>query len=143
MKTYDDLFLFLEEQLGKTGCDHTLKQVKMFCEANDLSFEELSQTLNDLSGFCDCEVLMNSVERVKGDAVIGQDEVDTPRKFAIRNALYCHTLVNGEPVPSIFAIETRAADAEVQPYVPCSKHDAHAVPDLNRACALMAMRDAK
>ena len=71
-KTYDDLFEYvalrcgLREENGKTvwGCGNDLTFTKEFCEENGLDFRKIKERLNDTGGYCDCEVLLNSMDTI-------------------------------------------------------------------------------
>jgi len=71
-KTYDDLFEYvatrcdLREENGKTvwECGNDLTFTKEFCEENGLAFEKIKERLNDTGGYCDCEVLLNSMDTI-------------------------------------------------------------------------------
>mgnify|MGYP001558143281 CR=1 FL=1 len=41
-----------------------------FCKDNNIDFSKLKKTLNKNGGYCDCEVLFNVTERIKGDKKI-------------------------------------------------------------------------
>ena len=58
--TWKTLFRYLK----KHGCNCTLENTKSFCELHKLDFEYIEERLNDTGGFCDCEVLMNSMEHL-------------------------------------------------------------------------------
>ena len=71
-KTYNDLFEYvaircdLREENGKTvwECGNDLTFTKEFCEENGLAFEKIKERLNDTGGYCDCEVLLNSMDEI-------------------------------------------------------------------------------
>ena len=70
---FDTLFCYLEKECnfrkedGKETwtCDGTLKSTKKFCERNSLDFEKVKERLGETGGYCDCEVLFNSINRIK------------------------------------------------------------------------------
>ena len=47
-------------------CDGKLTFVRQFCEENKLDFKKLKKRLGDTGGYCDCEVIFNSAEKIKG-----------------------------------------------------------------------------
>jgi Protein of unknown function (DUF2695) len=55
----EDLFAWIEEKLGTTGCDHTLRFTLEFARTNKLDAERLTEWTNHYGGYCDCEVLGN------------------------------------------------------------------------------------
>ena len=75
---YKKLFDYLEKKSNfrkvKTEdtwtCYNDLRFTKQFCKENKLNFEELKKKLEDTGGFCDCEVLFNSAEKIKEDEEI-------------------------------------------------------------------------
>lgn len=123
MVTYQELFGYLEKRLaGGEQCDNTLRLTKEFAEKHDLSFGELSQILEGMGGFCDCQVLLNSAATIPAQDCIGQESFKTPWHVAVELGFYCH-LSHEEGVDA-----SRAGQ-----WVPCSKDDPDAMPDLNRA----------
>jgi len=72
---YEDLFNYLEKKCnfrkvkGKDTwtCYGDLRFTKQFCKENKLSFIKLKRALKETGGYCDCEVLLNSYERINGD----------------------------------------------------------------------------
>ena len=71
--TYQDLFEYLDEKCNfndgkgdKTTwvCDNKLTFTKEFCTKNKLDFEEIKVALEGSGGYCDCEVLFNSMENL-------------------------------------------------------------------------------
>jgi hypothetical protein len=132
--TYGDLFAHLEQQLaGGEECDHTLRLTKEFAEQHDLSFGELSQVFEDMSGRCDCKVLLNAEDRIPPEDPIGQESFKTPRQIAIEQGFYCHCHVDGKPVSFEEAVKAAQVGSSVEYWVPCMRDDPHAIPDLNRA----------
>ena len=58
------LFAYLEEKLESSPCDHTLRYTEQWLRDN-VSAELLEGAvaeINDMGGFCDCEVLFNCYE---------------------------------------------------------------------------------
>ena len=58
------LFAYLEEQLDACGCDHTLRSTEQWLKDN-ISTElhkKVIAEINDMGGYCDCEVLLNCYE---------------------------------------------------------------------------------
>jgi len=59
-----DLFDVLDQELGKNGCDDSLKLTKHFLETNQVrNTDEVEKFLKENGGFCDCEVLYNVEEK--------------------------------------------------------------------------------
>jgi hypothetical protein len=143
--TYGDLFEYLHRKLAKRGCDHELTFVKKFAERHDLDFGPLSQILEDLGGFCDCEVMFNVVcnDRIDPAQVIGQETFVTPRRYAIEHGLYCHCRISGVPVPWEEAVAAKREGVEVEWHVPCGKDDPYASPAVGRAATLIEKNGSK
>ena len=60
----EDLFDYLETQLENTPCDHTLCHTRQWL-ADNLPAEIIERVIaeiNEMGGYCDCEVLMNCYE---------------------------------------------------------------------------------
>ena len=59
------LFRFLQKELKKEPCDHTLKKTAQWVGAHcpPDKLEPILQEMRDMGGFCDCEVLLNCYER--------------------------------------------------------------------------------
>ncbi len=55
----DDLFNYLDEELPKSGCNHTLELTKVFLTLRSVDAESVDLWLGEYGGFCDCEVLAN------------------------------------------------------------------------------------
>ena len=75
---WKDLFKFLKGEeacnfrkvKGETtwSCDSkTLTFTQNFCEEHGIDFEKVKQICNDTGGYCDCEVLFNTVSCVNGE----------------------------------------------------------------------------
>ncbi len=134
MVKYRELFDYMYKRLADgEQCDNTLRLTKRFAEQHDLSFGELSQVLEGMGGYCDCEVLMNAADGIPAQDRIGQESFKTPQQIAVEQGLFCHCRVNGKPVSWQEAVIARKAGLLVEWYVPCSKDDPLALPDLNRA----------
>jgi hypothetical protein len=58
------LFAYLEEQLDACGCDHTLRSTEQWLKDNISAelHENVIAEINDMGGYCDCEVLLNCYE---------------------------------------------------------------------------------
>lgn len=61
---FEKLLDYLDEMLGKDGCDHTLKQTTKFLDLNGLPVEKSIAWMKENDGFCDCEVLANIEDRI-------------------------------------------------------------------------------
>ena len=58
------LFAYLEDQLDTLGCDHTLCSTEKWLKDNISAelYEKVIEEINDMGGYCDCEVLLNCYE---------------------------------------------------------------------------------
>lgn len=58
------LFEYVESQLDETGCDHSRRHTKQWLAMNipKNQHEAVLTEMEDMGGFCDCEVLMNCYE---------------------------------------------------------------------------------
>jgi len=56
---FEELFDFLDEQVEKNGCGHTLEITISFLDQRKIPNETVLNWLEDHGGYCDCEVLMN------------------------------------------------------------------------------------
>lgn len=62
-KLFPKLFDYIDNQLDKKACNHTLKNTQIFCKTHKLSNEnEIIQWLNNNGAGCDCEVIYNVSE---------------------------------------------------------------------------------
>jgi hypothetical protein len=64
------LFNHLDERLGESECDDTLRYVRDFIRSHSLPEEAVVSWLEDNGGYCDCEALANA-EQVVEEAVPG------------------------------------------------------------------------
>ena len=62
LETLKALFVLLEIQLENQDCDNSLKYTQVFIEQNNLPKEKLIEWLENQGGYCDCEVLANTIE---------------------------------------------------------------------------------
>ena len=78
---YEELFKYLNEKCDfcrvkgnpkalTWTCNGKLDFTKEFCKTNKLNFKNVKKRLNNTGGFCDCEVLFNSAEKIKMSEVI-------------------------------------------------------------------------
>jgi hypothetical protein len=58
-----DLFDFVDQRLADSECDNTLRYTLLFLSERQLESEGTISWLENLGGFCDCEVLANVEER--------------------------------------------------------------------------------
>jgi hypothetical protein len=65
-----ELFDFIEENDYDGYCEHELKAVQMFCNDNDLDFDEVKRKLHLAGGFCDCEVILNARNEIRGNDIM-------------------------------------------------------------------------
>jgi hypothetical protein len=63
------LFEYLDSELA-SGCDHTAKKTLLYLSSRSLDSERILHWLQELGGYCDCEVMAN-VE-VKFEEILGQ-----------------------------------------------------------------------
>jgi hypothetical protein len=132
--TYQQLFEYLGKRLAAgEPCDNTLRLTQEFAIRHGLSFGELSQTLEGLGGYCDCEVLLNAQDRIPDRDRIGQESFKTYPQIAVEQGFFCHSRVDGKPVPWQEAVAAEKAGLFVEWFVPCTKDDEFAFLDLNRA----------
>ena len=83
---WDALFKHLEKKVNfhkengetKWTCYGDLRFTKEFCESNNLSFEGVQLVLANFGGFCDCEVLFNSVDYLTKRPIT--DKITVPNK---------------------------------------------------------------
>lgn len=65
------LFSYLNRQLAKTACDHTLTHAQTWLEKkypDEAQREAILREWQEEGGFCDCEILLNCYERYELDA---------------------------------------------------------------------------
>jgi len=130
---YKQLFNYLGSRFaGEPTCDGTHRLTREFAEKQDLSFGELTQSLGEMGGYCDCEVLLNATERIPADEVIGEETFQTPYRVAIEQGWYFRYHVDGVPVDEDKVLVAREAGRTVE-CLPCSKADLYAELDINRA----------
>ena len=65
---FEDLFDFLDENLGEAGCLETPALTIEFLEHNDIDCEPVLTWLAEHGGYCDCEILANVEEKFRADA---------------------------------------------------------------------------
>lgn len=53
------LFDFLDSELGRRGCDHTLVLTVEWAHRENVSADEIVSWSREHGGYCDCEVLAN------------------------------------------------------------------------------------
>lgn len=58
------LFDFIDQQLSHEECDDTLRHTLLFLSQNGIEAGPVIEWLEKNGGFCDCEVLANTEERV-------------------------------------------------------------------------------
>lgn len=58
--TLKGLFDWLNVELGRRRCDHSLRLVREWTAINEAEFGPLAEWLRENGGFCDCEVLANA-----------------------------------------------------------------------------------
>ena len=72
------LFEYVEEQLDETGCDHSKKHTMKWLERNIPADQRdaIVAEIEDMGGYCDCEVLMNCYEDYEEDIYGPFDDED-------------------------------------------------------------------
>jgi len=55
----DSLFNWLDEKLGESACDDTLRLTLEFAQSKGLDEKHLCDWTEKYGGYCDCEVLAN------------------------------------------------------------------------------------
>lgn len=65
--TYGDLYEHLEKM---ENCDNKLTKTEEWCSSVGVDFQTLKYSLELTGGFCDCEVLYNSMERIPEETPI-------------------------------------------------------------------------
>ena len=124
-KKYKHLFTYVTRQMmGGMGCDNTLRLTHEFAEMHGLFYGELSQILEEMDGYCDCEVLLNAAGRIPDDQAIGEETFQTPKQRALERGWYCRHGDDGK-------------------FVSCSETDPGTVLDLNRAAVSIAQEKGK
>ncbi|MCU0240550.1 MAG: DUF2695 domain-containing protein [Pyrinomonadaceae bacterium] len=58
----NELFDYLDEQLGKCFCDGTLKLTESFIDENEKSKDAFFSWLNENGGYCDCDIFFSMAE---------------------------------------------------------------------------------
>ena len=132
MVKYRKLFAYLKKRLaGGEECDHTLRLTKEFAEKHKLSFGYLSEVLQGMGGYCDCEVLRNAADKIPPRDLIGEECFKTLRQIAIKQGFYYRE--DGEPASEQEAMTACQAGLLFELHVPCRKGASYVYPDLNRA----------
>ena len=54
-----ELLDFLDDQLSKTPCDHSLNHMKQWARIKNIDWQEMASGLEEFGAFCDCEILFN------------------------------------------------------------------------------------
>jgi len=60
VENFHQLFDFLDEQLTEVACDHNTVLTEKFLDSIGADKEKVILFLNELGGYCDCEVLANA-----------------------------------------------------------------------------------
>lgn len=50
---------FVDSHVLDEGCDHTLRHTERWVREQRLAWKPISAALEELGGYCDCEVVMN------------------------------------------------------------------------------------
>jgi hypothetical protein len=61
-----DLFDYLHTKITESGCDNALYYTEQFALEARIPSASLKAWLEDLGGYCDCEVLANVEEKFEG-----------------------------------------------------------------------------
>ena len=72
----EDLFDFVAEKLDETECDHSRRYTQEWLDANipEDEHNKVLAEIEDMGGFCDCEVLMNCYEDYMDEIYPEDDE---------------------------------------------------------------------
>ncbi|GGM45157.1 DUF2695 domain-containing protein [Dactylosporangium sucinum] len=54
-----ELVGFVDERVSAEGCDHTRRFAERWAAEHAVPWERLAEGLDELGGYCDCEVVMN------------------------------------------------------------------------------------
>lgn len=75
LEQVESLFEYVEAQLDETGCDHSRRHTEQWLALNVVEdlHEAILTEMEDMGGYCDCEVLMNCYEDYE-DALCDEDE---------------------------------------------------------------------
>ena len=70
------LYEYVEERLEENGCDHSKRHTLKWLEENIPADqrEAVVAEIEDMGGFCDCEVLMNCYEEYDKELYDDEDE---------------------------------------------------------------------
>ena len=79
----NELCVFIENQIEKNGCDHSLKNSFEWAEKNGINQADLIDVLESNGGFCDCEVAMNLPEDCDLELEPENKEKDLKNPFKI------------------------------------------------------------
>lgn len=64
-ETFKELFDYLDTQLDTNGCNHDLRLTIEFLNRHQIPLEPVVEFLRENGGYCDCEVLMNIVDKLE------------------------------------------------------------------------------
>ena len=72
----EDLFDFVAEKLDETECDHSSRYTQEWLDINipENEHEKVLLEIEDMGGYCDCEVLMNCYEDYMDELYPEDDE---------------------------------------------------------------------
>lgn len=82
-KQVDSLCFYVEKQLKKAGCDHSLRHTFEWAAQNKIDQANLIDILEANGGFCDCEVTMNLPEDCNLELEIESIEMDLNNPFKL------------------------------------------------------------
>lgn len=70
------LFDYLETQLEETDCDHSNRHTRKWLEMHiaDADRDAVLAEIEDMGGYCDCEVLMNCYEEYMDELYPDEEE---------------------------------------------------------------------
>ncbi|WP_112264980.1 DUF2695 domain-containing protein [Lentzea terrae] len=54
-----DLVQFVDALVAEEGCDHKFRHTRRWADEQRLAWNPIANALEELGGFCDCEVVMN------------------------------------------------------------------------------------
>ncbi|WP_044213124.1 DUF2695 domain-containing protein [Flammeovirga sp. OC4] len=123
----DELCIFIENQLEKNNCDHSLKHSTEWAIKNGIDIDDFHDLLAEHGGNCDCEVIMNlpencdiSIEekrieksylnpyQIPEKYVVKEDKTYTKVLFSDRNYSYHNYLKSDDIlIPAIYGEKTK------------------------------------
>ena len=75
-RQYQQLMIHLINQVGETGCDHTLRHAEAWARTRGIEWDRLRRALYAGGGYCDCEVTYNVIDAGVHEQAYDDDEDD-------------------------------------------------------------------